>query len=138
MRTMMIPLGLWIHVIAETIAVLILLLQPSLFESDEAISGLRNGAIAVALVGAAVLSGCARAADMLLHAEGRLVTHCYGLIATYHSVIALQFRSPILAPIWLATLFHGSMASFFWYTYASERHKCVTGAAQERHNVKRD
>ena len=57
MRTMMIPLGLWIHVIAETIAVLILLLQPSLFESDEAISGLRNGAIAVALVGAAVLSG---------------------------------------------------------------------------------
>ena len=52
MRTMMIPLGLWIHVIAETIAVLILLLQPSLFESDEAISGLRNGAIAVALVGA--------------------------------------------------------------------------------------
>ena len=113
--------GLWIHVLAEGIAGMILLLRPSMFDPDasfehrEAMRGFGNGAIAVGLVGVAILAKGEKigpAADVL-----------YAIIATYHCVIvALQCRSPMKgAPVWLAPLFHGALASLFWAAFAGER-----------------
>ena len=115
-------LGLCIHVFAATIAGLILLLRPSLLEHQsfydpEAMRDFGKGAIGVALVGAAILSGLARAGDLLISASGRLVTHFFGILATCHSVlVALQFgwmtEGGGGAPMWLATVFWAANKRF--------------------------
>ena len=104
---------LFIHVLAELTAGTILLLSPTIFNSDatlshlESLRGVGNGAISIGLVGVALLN---MKKTSQIHQKKVL----FGIIAQYHCfVVWLQLRHPIPGMEIVAPGFHALLALYF-------------------------
>ena len=119
-------LVLWLHVLAELSAGLILLVAPQVFEPQAAFNqlepmrGFGNGAVSVALVGMVLLWRAHRETRRIdtssgITSDGTVDSALYGIIAQYHcGIAALQCRNPMKGvPVWLAPMFHGILALEF-------------------------
>jgi hypothetical protein len=104
-----------LHVVAELGAGSVLLVSPVLFaptassiDHQEALRGIGNGALSVALLGLALLTS-GRSIDSALGRFG------FAILAQYHlGVVILQLKHPLLGiPWWLAPGFHGVLLLAF-------------------------
>ena len=136
---------LLVHVVAEGIAGLVLVLSPSVFENDatfkhhEAMRGFGNGALSITLVGITVLAhkhfGGQRGHEKT-RTELSLVAFLYATLVQYHlGIVWLQFRNPLPppTPFWVAPLFHGTLALVF--SYQVTVYTRATSAASKAHKA---
>lgn len=114
--------AVWLHFLAEVVAGIILLFSPEIFETDadfdmrEAMRGFGNGALCIALLAGVILwrsGGFPGRKEKTRTVASEFLL--YGLLAQYNiGIFALQIRNPMKnAPVWLAPLFHGSIALIF-------------------------
>jgi hypothetical protein len=110
----MIHCFLILHVLAELVAASVLLVAPSVFvptaahDHQEALRGIGNGALSIALLGVALL--------MSGRQIGTALGRCgFAILSQYHlGVVLLQLKHPMLGvPWWVAPGFHGLLLLAF-------------------------